>query len=356
LTRCALFAARSDLSGLPGATTWRGQLRYRALIAWLHLLQPVARVYGRVRGMWSPPTVVAPKHVTRVPWKAPVPALRDAVRSALLLLGGSAQRTFWSERWVGHSEILTELAGVLRAARPTRPVDLDDGWRASRDLSVAVRRWGWLHLRVLVEEHAEGRCLLRVETRMGPSFLGAVQALTLAIVLVAVTSAAIALRWPSISAALVVAVSVVLLHAVWQTTRASALLDRALERATHAEGLAPVRSRVPATRPRFQLWPSTAAQRAQAALVAIIMASAAVGGVSLVQDVVARRAMAARHPAAPRDAAASALTAPSGGVTIDSTGDVLVADSQTGLIRRFRPQPPADALRASDRSAGRRLR
>jgi O-antigen biosynthesis protein len=352
--RCSLFAARTDLAGLPGATTWRGRLRYRALIAWLHLVQPVARVYGRVRGMWSPPTTGAPEHVTRVPWKAPVPALRDALRSALLLLGGSAQRTFWSERWVSHSELLTELAGVLRAARPARPVEVDDGWRASRDLSVAVRRWGWLHLRALVEEHADGRCLLRVQTRMGPSFLGAVQTLMLAILLVGVTSAAIALRWPAISGAAVAAVSVILLRAMWQTTRTSALVDRAVERATRAEGFAPIVSRVPGTRPRFQLRPATAAQRAQAALVLIIMASAAVGGVSLVQDVMARRAMAAQRQAAPRDALASALTAPSGGVTIDSTGDVLVADAQTGLIRRFRPQSALDALRAADRSSGRR--
>ncbi|HEX5633531.1 MAG TPA: glycosyltransferase family 2 protein, partial [Gemmatimonadales bacterium] len=239
--RCSLFAARTNLAGLPGVTTWRGRLRYRALIAWLHLVQPVARVYGRVRGMWSPPAA-APEHVTRVPWKAPVPALRDAVRSALLLVGGSAQRTFWSERWVAHSALLTELAGVLRAARPARPVEVDDGWRASRDLSVAVQRWGWLHLRVLIEEHAEGRCLLRIETRMGPSFVGAVQLLTLALLLVGVTSAAIALRWPAISGASVAAVVVILLRAVWQTTRAAALVDRALDRATAAEGFAPIRS------------------------------------------------------------------------------------------------------------------
>jgi O-antigen biosynthesis protein len=192
--RCWLFAARTDLSGLPGTSTWYGRLRYRALIGWLHLVQPVARVYGRVRGMWSPPEAVALAHVTRVPWKAPVPSLQDALRSALLLLGGSAQRTFWSERWVSHSALLTEVAGVLRAARPARPIEVDDGWRASRDLSIAVRRWGWLHLRALIEEHADGRCLLRVETRMGPSFLGAVQTLMLAILLVGVTSAAIALR------------------------------------------------------------------------------------------------------------------------------------------------------------------
>jgi sugar lactone lactonase YvrE len=352
--RCWLFAARTDLSGLPGTATRGGRLRYRSLIAWLHLVQPVARVYGRVRGMWSPPAAVAPEHVTRVPWKAPVPSLRDAVRSALLLLGGSAQRTFWSERWVSHSALLTEVAGMLRAARPASPIEVDDGWRASRDLSVAVRRWGWLHLRALIEEHADGRCLLRVETRMGPSFLGAVQTLMLAILLVAVTSAAIALRWPAISGAAVAAVIVILLRAVWQTTRAAALLDRGVERATLAEGFTPLRAGVPATRARFRLRPATAAQRAQAALVAIIVASAAVGGVSLVQDVVARRAMSAQRAAAPRDAATSALTAPSGGVTIDNTGDVLVADAQLGLIRRFRPQNALDALRAADRSNGRR--
>jgi sugar lactone lactonase YvrE len=186
--------------------------------------------------------------------------------------------------------------------------------------------------------------------------MGAVQALTLAVLLVAVTSAAIALRWPSVSGVSVLLVSVILLRAVWQTTRAAALMDRALVRATHAEGFSPVLSRVPSTRARFRLLPSTATQRAQAALVATIMASAAVGGVSLVQDVVARRAMAARTAAiAPHDPAASALTAPSGGITIDSTGDVLVADAQTGLIRRFRPQTTLDALRASDHSVGRRL-
>jgi GT2 family glycosyltransferase/sugar lactone lactonase YvrE len=353
IARCSAFAARSDLSDLPGARSWLGALRYRAMIAWLHLVQPVARVYGRVRGMWAPPHTVAPQHVTRVPWKAPVPSLRDAMRSALLLLGASVHRSFWSEGWVGQSAFLTEMAGVLRAARPARPVDVDDGWRANRDLSIAIRRWGWLHLRTLIEEHAEGRCLLRVETRMGPSFLGAVQTVTMAVLLVAVTSAAIALRWPSISAASVLAVSVILLRAVWQTTRASALLSRALDRATSASGFVPVSASAASARPRVRLRPSTAAQLAQVALVAVIVASAAVGGVSLVQDVAARRALALqRAAAAPKDAVASALTAPSGGVTIDSTGDILVADAQSGLIRRFRAQTTLDAMRASDRIGG----
>src|SRR6185436_9510652 len=195
--RCWTFALRSDLSGIRGTPSWRERVSYRAMIAFLHLVQPAARVYGRLRGMWYPPQHVAPQHVTRVPWKAPVPSLGDAMRSALLLAGGSVQRSFWSERWVGQSDLLTECTGMLRAARPALPLEVDDGWHPNRDLSIAIGRWGWLHLKTLVEEHAGGKCLLRVHTRVGPSFLGVVRCLSLALLLVAVTSAAIALRWPS---------------------------------------------------------------------------------------------------------------------------------------------------------------
>jgi GT2 family glycosyltransferase len=351
--RCWLFAMRSDLSGMSAATTRFGRIRARAMIAWLHLVQPVGRFYGRVRGMWSPPHVLAPEHVTRVPWKAPVPSFSDTARSAVLLSGGSAHRSFWSEHWVSHSAILTEWAGELRAARPARPIDLDDGWQPTRDLSIAISRWGWLHVRALVEEHTGGRCLLRVETRMGPTFVGAVQTLLLAIVLVGVTSAAIALRWPSVSVVLVVAVAVVFLRAAWQTTRAAALLDQALERVTTAAAIAPLPVRPGAhARTRFRLRPATATQAAQAALVAVIIASGGVGGVSLVQDFVARRALAAERRAEMEQALANAVVAPSGGITVVSMGDVIVADATTGVIRRLRPRATGDALRAIDGRLG----
>ena len=55
-----------------------------------------------------------------------------------------------------HATLLTEIIGVLRAARPAPVVDVDEGWRPDRDFSLAVGRWGWLHVRALVEEHAAG--------------------------------------------------------------------------------------------------------------------------------------------------------------------------------------------------------
>jgi GT2 family glycosyltransferase/DNA-binding beta-propeller fold protein YncE len=347
--RCWIFALQSDLAGLPGAATRRTRAAYRTTIAFLHLVQPIARAYGRLRGMWFPPRHVAPEHVTRVPWKAPVPSLADAFRTALLLGGGTVQRTFWSERWVGHTALLAELAGMLRAARPALPVEVDDGWHPNRDLSVAVGHWGWLHLRALVEEHAGGKCLVRVGTRVGPSFLGAVKSVTLALLLVAVTSAAIALRWPSVTAAAVIGFVAVFLGAAWQTTRAASLLDRALGRVAATAAMSAVEGRSTGGA-RFRMRPVTLAQAGQAGLVAVILASAAVGGASIVGDVLARRALAAANRANEERARANALPTSSGGVTVDAAGDVLVADARAGYIRKLRPSLVVDPLPAAERS------
>ena len=89
-----------------------------SLIAWLHFLQPLARFYGRLRGMLSPPLVVAPDRVTRraVEGRRSRP-LRTRVPRRCLLMGGATEQQFWSESWVSHDALLTELTGV--AARVT---------------------------------------------------------------------------------------------------------------------------------------------------------------------------------------------------------------------------------------------
>ena len=40
-------------------------------VAWLHLLQPIARMVGRLRGLMSPPEVGGSPHATGIPWKLP---------------------------------------------------------------------------------------------------------------------------------------------------------------------------------------------------------------------------------------------------------------------------------------------
>ena len=56
----------------------------------------------------------------------------DALASARLLVGGATEARFWSETWTSPDALLTELTGLLRAARPARFVQVDDGFRADR--------------------------------------------------------------------------------------------------------------------------------------------------------------------------------------------------------------------------------
>ena len=240
--RCVQFARRSDLGGLPASGRRSAQRRwaYRALIAWLHLVQPLARLIGNLRGL-SLAQGVQPRHVSRHPWKVPVPTPRDARAAAGLLAGGRAARSFWSESPVAHTTLLTELVGVLRAARPAPLVQIDDGWHADRDLSVAIGRWGWLQVATLVEEHERGCALFRTRTRLRPSRAGVVQGILLAAIISAGTTASMMLHGPSLSVAVsAMALAALALRAAWQATRAVAVMDRAVARVTTAAGMLPL--------------------------------------------------------------------------------------------------------------------
>src|SRR5262249_48010722 len=138
---------------------------------------------------------------------------------------------------------LTEIAGLLRASRPAQYVVTDDGWRADRDVSVALGHWGWLDLRALIEEHGGPKVLLRLATRLRPTQRGVVLALALAAFAGPVTSAAVALRWPLLSIAGAVGVGVVVAHAIWQATKVVAVSRQAILRATAAAGMIPMEVR-----------------------------------------------------------------------------------------------------------------
>ena len=251
IVRCLQFARHSDLHGLPRIGTrpaWQSRLIYRAVIAWLHLIHPLSRVWGRIRGMSSMPHAAAPEHMTRRPWKVPFPRAGDVLRAARLAVGRSEERSFWSETWVAHSELLTEIIGLIRAARPAPLVDVDEGWRADRDFSLAVGRWGWLHVRTLIEEHAGGRCLFRVTTRFRMSLLGISQAVLAVLLLTVISVAMMSLHRPSGRVIAVLAFGLLAARSAWQAIRGAAVLDRALIRAVHAAGMwvLPARTSEPA--------------------------------------------------------------------------------------------------------------
>ncbi len=297
--RCVTFAAASDLSGLPAIGTHSiasSRVQYRGLIAWLHMIQPVARLYGRARGLLSPPDVATSTHVTTLPWTAPSPSVWSAAASARLQVGGTAEWSFWSEAWTSQSTLLTSLAAALRASRPARRVDTDDGWHTDRDLSIAVGRWGWLHTRALVEEHAAGRCLCRVAARLQPSVRGILRVALLSAALIGASSAAIALRWPWVTATAAIAAVALFVSAAWQTTRSVAVLDRALARVTTHAGMVPLPGR--SAGPRLTWRPSPVMHKGQAALLlGVVAAGAFMSGRALSREFTLRTAEAplSRH-------------------------------------------------------------
>ena len=237
--RCVQFAWDTDLAGLPGIgsrTPDNSRWIYRAVIAWMHFIQPLARFKGRLQGHLSPPEVLSPEHVIRRPWKAPWPSATDVRQGARLWSGRHETRAFWSERWHAAHDVLTELVGTLRAVRPATRVAVDDGWWLDCDCSVAVGRWGWLQVLVLIEEHAEGRTLLRVTQQLRPSASGVLVVLLTLVALVVVTETVAAAFLPSAAVVLGVALLAGALRAGWQTVRARAVVDRALGQVCAAAG------------------------------------------------------------------------------------------------------------------------
>ncbi|TMG05145.1 MAG: hypothetical protein E6I09_05355 [Chloroflexi bacterium] len=113
-------------------------VRVTLLTALLHLLQPLARLCGRLRHGLTPW-----RRRRRGSWAFPRPRLF----------------TIWSEGWRAHSEWLRSLEALLRAdgAPVLRGGDFDR-W----DLEVRGGMLGSSRLRMVIEEHGAGRQFARI--------------------------------------------------------------------------------------------------------------------------------------------------------------------------------------------------
>jgi GT2 family glycosyltransferase len=150
-----LLASLPLLAALGGALAWqavrsaaRAPLRradrsrarllaLRALTALLHLVQPLARLYGRLRHGLDP-------------WR-----LRPLARWTL---PRTVRVALWSEHWRPHPGWLRELESALGATRAlVRPGDSYSAW----DLSVGCGPLGRARVLMAVEEHGRGRQYVR---------------------------------------------------------------------------------------------------------------------------------------------------------------------------------------------------
>ena len=165
--KCMGYGWRTDVRGLPAVRPFgprAGRVLYRATIAWLHLLQPIARGWGRLRGKLWPPDIGA-RRVAAAGSSGSAGQGFDIGRALRLSCRGQDKVQLWSEHWVDRADLLTRITRELQARAVGRAIDAHDTWQQERDLAVATGRWGWLDLRTLLEEHEEGRCLFRVGVR-----------------------------------------------------------------------------------------------------------------------------------------------------------------------------------------------
>jgi hypothetical protein len=131
----ALGAGRADLSGR--RTSLAGRLALRGLIAWLHLMQPAARLAGRLS------LGLAPWRQNRVAGlRAPVHVVRH----------------HWFETWLSARD---RVASVEASARTLGARCLRGGAYDRWDLEIRGGATGAVRLRLMIEDHGRGRQVMR---------------------------------------------------------------------------------------------------------------------------------------------------------------------------------------------------
>jgi O-antigen biosynthesis protein len=199
LAQAALGAARASFTSTPGSrAAW---LKLRSLTAALYLLQPLARLYGRLRcGL--------------TPWRR-----RGAPG---LSLPRPRTSTLWSERWRAPAERLHSIEAALRAANTCVRRGGDyDRW----DLEVRGGILGTARMRMATEEHGAGRQLVRF--RSWPRY--SAKGLMLTLLFAAFSTAAALDHAGAVSVLLGVVVMLLTLRTLQECATALAAVLRVLE-------------------------------------------------------------------------------------------------------------------------------
>jgi GT2 family glycosyltransferase len=152
LVQAARAGRRATFDSKPHSKLSRAGLRF--LVAWLHLVQPAARLLGRVQhgmGPWSW------KGSTRI---LPLPTVVS----------------LWTTRWQAIEMHLSALESILKEAGPVIRGGDFDRW----DLSIPGGLFGTVPVIAMVEEHGNGKQLCRF--RAWPKSPKAVIAILLAII------------------------------------------------------------------------------------------------------------------------------------------------------------------------------
>jgi GT2 family glycosyltransferase/DNA-binding beta-propeller fold protein YncE len=321
------YSLRSEISTLSGSHIW-----YRLTVAYLHFLQPFARMWGLIRGVLAPPEVALPSTEPRTS-RGPRPSLREAWRALLLGAGSVAEDRYWSESWTSADRVLTELVDWLRGSHSLRRIEIDEGWSLDRDVSVLVGRWAWIDVRALVEEHGSGKSLVRISTHLRPTSFGVVSSFLLAAALIISAAAGVALRYPSTGATAGLMAVLIVAFIAYRIAQATAILHRGMRTITVGRGMTAMKSgpaRLPLLSPSL-----LRVYGLRTATVFMIAILAFVAGTYMVRDAATAQIIGARKGyAGDNGPAIEAWLDTPGGLTLSNTGELYIADSNNHVIRR----------------------
>ncbi len=325
------YALRSEVDSLSGSTLW-----YRATVAYLHFIQPLARLRGHVRGMLAPPELALPAAEPQTS-RGPRPSLAEAWRALLLVSGSVTEDRFWSETWTSADRVLAHLTAWLRSSPSVRTIEIDEGWSDDRDVSVFVGRWAWLDVRALVEEHGGGTSLVRVSMHLRPTTFGILSAVGLGAALLVGAVSGVAVASP-VAGMIVSALTLTLIVVVaWRTAQTTAIARRGIARITLGSGMVAMPSgpaRVPLVAPSLL---RSYGMRSAVIFVVMILSLGA-GAVMLREAAIAEVVIGAKPGAGGSGPALSAWLDTPGGITIAPNGDIYIADSNNDVILRVDPR------------------
>jgi GT2 family glycosyltransferase/DNA-binding beta-propeller fold protein YncE len=321
------YAMRSEVDSLKGRRLW-----YRAIVAYLHFIQPLARLRGRIRGVLSPPEVALPPAEPQTS-RGPRPSMAEAWRALLLITGSVTEDRFWSETWTSADRVLASLTDWLRRSRAVRTIEVDEGWSDDRDVSVFVGRWAWLDVRALAEEHGGGKSLVRVSTHLRPTTFGVVAALGLGAALLVGAATGVALQ-QRLAGTVVASLTVALIAFVaWRTAQTTAIVRRGIARVTIGAGM----GAMPSSPARPPLVAPSLLRRygLRSAFIFVLMILTLGASTFMLREAATGPVIGGRKGyAGDYGPAIEAWLDTPGGLAVGPNGDIYIADSNNHVIRR----------------------
>jgi GT2 family glycosyltransferase/DNA-binding beta-propeller fold protein YncE len=343
IAKNVIYAMRSDVHSLRGHRLW-----YRGMVAYLHFIQPLARVRGRIRGALSPPAVALPSERPQTS-RGPRPSLAEVWRAVLLISGFVAEDRFWTESWTSTERVLAQVTDWLRRSRAVHAIEIDEGWSDDRDVSVFVGRWAWLDIRALVEDHGSGRGLLRVSTHLRPASFGVVSALFLGVALLVAAVYGLAKVVPLSGAITVTSTLVIIVFMVWRTAQTTAIVRQAINRVARDHQMTAMRSgpaRVPRIAPSLV---RTYGMRS-AIIFAVMIVGIGAGTFMLRQasQVAFVIGGGGKSKSGGGPLTISAFLDTPGGIAVAPNGDIYFADSNNDVIDKWVNALNPSAVSSSD--------